>query len=303
MEGSRASGRLTGALALVSTLAGAGFLLLNPGAERPAQAVLSRSEPASQMIPASTLPQMFSGGTDGFVTGPAAPMFLTSLGTASRSQAEKCLAEAVYYEAGSEAKAGQRAVAQVVLNRLRHPAFPNSVCGVVYEGSNRSTGCQFTFTCDGSLGRRPSLAGWQRAMSIAKEALAGGVYGPVGYATHYHASWMVPYWAKSVQRIGQVGGHVFYTWKGAAGSAASFSQSYRGFERTEAPKDLVDQPEPAALIEVPNPQAGAISLSLPSTLGAPLAVELLAFRDVEQRSSSASLDEQRLREKLTVALD
>lgn len=303
MVGRWPSGRLTGALALASTIVAGGFLLLNPGAERPAQAALSPHEPASEMGSTPTLPQIFSSRTDDFVTGPAAPLFLTSLGTTSRSQAEKCLAEAVYYEAGSEAKAGQRAVAQVVLNRLRHPAFPDSVCGVVYEGSKRSTGCQFTFTCDGSLGRRPSPGGWQRAMALAKEALAGGVYGPVGYATHYHASWMVPYWANSVRRIGQVGGHVFYTWKGTAGSAASFSQGYRGFEMAEAPEDTADQPSPVTPIEAANPQDGAMASGPATRLDDPLAVELLAFRDIKHRSSSASSDEKRVREKLLTALD
>src|SRR5947199_78142 len=83
---------------------------------------------------------------------------------------------------------GVLAVAQVVLNRVRHPAFPASVCGVVYEGSTRQTGCQFTFTCDGSLYRRPDLTGWRRAYTIAEAALSGSVYAPVGYATHYHAN-------------------------------------------------------------------------------------------------------------------
>ena len=79
------------------------------------------------------------------------------------AQALECLASAVYYEAGNQDDDGERAVAQVVLNRVRHPAFPASVCGVVYEGSTRPTGCQFTFTCDGSLYRQPDADGWRRA--------------------------------------------------------------------------------------------------------------------------------------------
>src|SRR3546814_14176438 len=75
---------------------------------------------------------------------------------------------------------GQQAVAQVVLNRVRNPAFPNSVCGTVYEGSSRSTGCQFTFTCDGSLTARREPAAWERARQVAQMALAGFVYAPVG---------------------------------------------------------------------------------------------------------------------------
>ncbi|MGB3167163.1 MAG: cell wall hydrolase, partial [Alteraurantiacibacter sp.] len=101
-------------------------------------------------------------------------------------RAQECMAQAIYYEAASESDAGQRAVAQVVLNRVAHPAYPRTVCGVVYQGSERQTGCQFTFTCDGALARRPSASGWRRASRIAREALAGVVYAPVGTATHYH---------------------------------------------------------------------------------------------------------------------
>ena len=94
---------------------------------------------------------------------PAAAPFVFKGSAAARSQALECLASAVYYEAGNQDEDGQRAVAQVVLNRVRHPAFPNSVCGVVYQGSTRATGCQFTFTCDGSLSRAPGGDMWRRA--------------------------------------------------------------------------------------------------------------------------------------------
>ncbi|MGJ3626051.1 cell wall hydrolase [Sphingomonas sp. MMS24-JH45] len=88
---------------------------------------------------------------------------------------------------------------QVVLNRLRHPAFPKTVCGVVFQGAERSTGCQFTFTCDGALARQPSPLAWDRARKVAAAALAGAVYRPVGYATHYHTDWVVPYWSEPRQ--------------------------------------------------------------------------------------------------------
>ena len=88
-----------------------------------------------------------------------------------RAQALECLTSAVYYEAGNETVDGQRGVAQVVLNRVRHPAFPASVCGVVYQGSLRTTGCQFTFTCDGSLNRSPDAAGWARAHKVAADGV------------------------------------------------------------------------------------------------------------------------------------
>jgi hypothetical protein len=162
---------------------------------------------------------------------PAAAQFrLAAASTAARERAIECLTSAVYYEAGSEDVDGQRAVAQVVLNRVRHPAFPATVCGVVFQGSTRATGCQFTFTCDGSLARRPSEAGWDRARKIAEAALAGAVYAPVGYATHYHANYVVPYWASSLAKNAVVGAHIFYRWAGGWGRPAAFAMRYAGVE-------------------------------------------------------------------------
>jgi len=139
-----------------------------------------------------------------------------------------CLTAAVYYEAASESEQGQRAVAQVVLNRVRHPAFPARICDVVYQGSERKTGCQFTFTCDGSLTRRPNPAAWRRARQIAANALAGSIESTVGMATHYHADWVAPYWAPKLDKIAATGAHIFYRWKGYWGYRQAFNQSYRG---------------------------------------------------------------------------
>ena len=152
-----------------------------------------------------------------------------------RTRALQCLAAAIYYEAGSEPDAGQRAVAQVVLNRVAHPAYPKTVCGVVYQGSERSTGCQFTFTCDGSLARGPSPLFWERAMNVARAALSGYVYTPVGLATHYHTVQVHPYWAPSLDYIGTIGAHRFYGFRGAAGRAATFRFAYAGGEPIAAP--------------------------------------------------------------------
>jgi spore germination cell wall hydrolase CwlJ-like protein len=158
---------------------------------------------------------------------PVAPPFsLVNADAASRARALDCLANAVYYEAGNQGEDGERAVAQVILNRVRHPAFPSSVCGVVYQGSTQSTGCQFTFTCDGSLERRPDAAGWARAKSIAEAALNGAVFGPVGLATHYHADYVVPYWASTMAKNAVVGAHLFYRWAGSWGKPAAFVQKY-----------------------------------------------------------------------------
>ena len=160
----------------------------------------------------------------------AKPFGLGNANGAAREAALNCLAQAVYYEAGRESDDGQRAVAQVVLNRVRHPAFPASVCGVVYEGATRPTGCQFTFTCDGSLVRRPDAAGWDRARRIAAAALQGSVYRPVGNATHYHADYVVPVWAASLAKTDVVGTHLFYRWAGGWGRPDAFVQQYSGRE-------------------------------------------------------------------------
>jgi len=156
----------------------------------------------------------------------ALPFSLGKADAAARGGALECLTSAIYYEAGQESTDGQRAVAQVVLNRVRHPAFPANVCGVVYEGSTRATGCQFTFTCDGSLNRQPMLGAWSRARAVAEAALAGYVYKPVGTATHYHADYVVPYWASTLTKNAVVGAHIFYRWAGGWGRPAAFSQGY-----------------------------------------------------------------------------
>ncbi len=151
---------------------------------------------------------------------------------ADKDRALHCLTQAIYYEAATEPLDGQRAVAQVVLNRARHPAYPNSVCGVVFQGSERTTGCQFTFTCDGSLARAPIAPYWGRARAVAEAALAGFVYKPVGWATHYHTNWVVPYWSSSLVKAAVVGTHIFYRWTGGWGTGPAFRNRYAGVEPT-----------------------------------------------------------------------
>jgi hypothetical protein len=170
-----------------------------------------------------------------FASGPAARSLALAGSLADRARAERCLTMAVYYEAASEPDAGQRAVAQVVLNRVAHPAYPDTVCGVVFQGSERRTGCQFSFTCDGALARKPARMWWDRAAAVARAALAGAVYAPVGLATHYHTVQIHPYWADSLDHVGTIGAHRFYRWRGAAGLARAFTDSYRGGEPIAAP--------------------------------------------------------------------
>ncbi|MEP3226743.1 MAG: cell wall hydrolase [Parasphingorhabdus sp.] len=165
------------------------------------------------------------------------------------SRALQCLTSAIYYEAGLEPDAGQRAVAQVVLNRVRHPSYPRTVCGVVFQGSERSTGCQFSYTCDGSLRRKPSNFHWNRAKKVAALALSGKIASPVGTATHYHTTEIYPYWAPSLRFLGTIGAHRFYSWKGRAGQAKAFSQNYRGGEPLPAPKPRKYNPVPASALD------------------------------------------------------
>jgi spore germination cell wall hydrolase CwlJ-like protein len=160
----------------------------------------------------------------------ARPFLLSAASAADRLRSIDCLAAAVYYEAAREPLDGQRAVAQVVLNRVRHPAYPSTVCGVVFEGARRVTGCQFSFSCDGSLRRAPMADYWGRARQVAEEALSGYVYAPVGWATHYHANYVVPYWASSLVKSANVGAHIFYRWRGGWGRPPAFASRYAGVE-------------------------------------------------------------------------
>lgn len=171
----------------------------------------------------------------------ARPTFLA--GTAQdQSRALQCLTTAIYYEAASEPDAGQRAVAQVVLNRVAHPNWPNSVCGVVFQGSERP-GCQFSFACDGSLARAPVAMWWDRARRVAERALAGDVYAPVGLATYYHTGAVNPVWAARQTFIGAIGAHLFYRPPGSGGTATAFSDRYWGGEPTPAPHARLSPPQ------------------------------------------------------------
>jgi spore germination cell wall hydrolase CwlJ-like protein len=174
----------------------------------------------------------------------ARPFRLSSALDASRDL--ECLTQAAYYEARGEGSDGMRAVVQVVLNRARHPAFPNSVCGVVFQGSNRRVGCQFSFTCDGSLRGRPNQGAWNRARDIASAALSGAVYAGVGNATHFHTTAVAPRWRNSLVRVNQVGSHVFYRFGGRAGSSTAFSYAARPSSGAELQRTVHAGIDPSA---------------------------------------------------------
>lgn len=126
----------------------------------------------------------------------------------------RCMTEAIYYEARSESEAGQRAVAQVVLNRQSDPRYPQSVCGVVYEHKAGARTCQFSFTCDGSLNRGiGDQAAWDRAGRYASEALSGAVRADT-VATHYHTDYVNPRWSRAFQQVARIGAHIFYDGRG-----------------------------------------------------------------------------------------
>lgn len=176
---------------------------------------------------------------------PPATPFLLAGSAADRARSLDCLTAAIYYEAATEPTDGQRAVAQVVLNRVRHPAYPHSVCGVVFEGARRSTGCQFSFACDGSLRRTPMPAYWDRARAVAASALNGSVYAPVGWALNYHANYVVPYWSSHLIKSANVGLHIFYRWGGGMGRPGAFSAAYAGAEPAIAWRGGFGQPIPS----------------------------------------------------------
>ncbi|PKP97186.1 MAG: cell wall hydrolase, partial [Alphaproteobacteria bacterium HGW-Alphaproteobacteria-13] len=162
--------------------------------------------------------------------GLAAPRPFVYAGTGeARARARDCLAAAMIYEAGDDAK-GQRAVGQVVINRARHPAFPKSICGVVFQGSERATGCQFTFTCDGALDRRTPAEAWARAQANADVMLSGATYPKVGLATHYHTDWVRPYWSDSLEKIAVIDTHLFFRWPGYWGTPGAFRGAVSGSE-------------------------------------------------------------------------
>ena len=139
------------------------------------------------------------------------PNYAGLIAPENMAKEQRCLAEAVYFEARSESFAGQAAVAQVVLNRVKSGLYPSSVCGVVYQNSNRYLACQFTFTCEGKSLRITEPGPWRDAVRIAREVYEGTTYlAEVGASTHYHAQYVRPYWAKKLKKMDTIGQHVFY---------------------------------------------------------------------------------------------
>ena len=140
----------------------------------------------------------------------------------------ECLTQAIYYEARNESEAGQAAVAEVVLNRSRHRAYPKSVCQVVYQRNSRT--CQFTFTCDGSIGRRAvNPVSWARAERIARDVYEGRSAQLPKNSVNYHANYVRPSWGSRLARVRQIGAHIFY------GSPLNGGSTPGAYEREREP--------------------------------------------------------------------
>lgn len=228
-----------------------------------------------------------------FFAGPVTPAqpFRFDGTMTDRERARDCLALAAMAEAGS-GDGGQRAVVQVILNRVRHPAFAKTVCGVVFEGSQRATGCQFTFTCDGSLARQYGEAAWSAARRRADEALGGYVFPAIGTATHYHTDWVFPAWSPELVKLAQVDTHLFFRWPGYWGTAAALRVPYRGGE----PDTGVFTAGEGAALPSPDPTFAPLPPDTPKVSGGQVAMRdptgranfmLLASTDSAQALANA----------------
>ena len=173
-----------------------------------------------------------------------------------------CLTQAVYYEARGEGEAGQAAVAQVILNRVRHPAFPKSVCAVVFQGV-RGVGCQFSFACDGSIRHIAENAAWRRAREIAQNALHGAVMAQVGNATHFHAARVSePGWGDRLLKVAQVGAHIFYKFSGRRDAAEPATTEAHPVFASLSLASLLPTPQPVKAEPATSTPAAAAAESL-----------------------------------------
>lgn len=176
----------------------------------------------------------------------AAIKSLVTLDVPKRADAEEmlrqrqCLATAIYYEARSESAKGQLGVAEVIVNRVNDHRYPNSICDVVFQGATRTTGCQFTFTCDGAMRHKPRGAKWDKAESIAAHVIMDLNERKTAGATHYHATYVNPVWNSGLIRTKKIGTHIFYRFpRGSEWSVASARQSARLTQRRSGMKAIV----------------------------------------------------------------
>jgi hypothetical protein len=198
---------------------------------------------------------------------PPAPPFIFKGSATDLERAVDCLAATIFYEAGNETLQGQMAVVQVVLNRVRHPAYPKTVCGVVFQGHERQTGCQFSYTCDGSLVRQPSADAWQRFRGIGRAMLGGQIYAPVGSATHYHTDWVLPKWSAQLEKVRAEGTHLFFRWPGFWGAPKALRGAYVGNEPAFAKLAMLSPAHAVAASMMPPLSDIDVSGSLTAEMG------------------------------------
>ena len=212
--------------------------------------------------------------------GPRAP---TAAATPAEPQIDprqhNCLSQGIYYEARGETQRGQVAVAEVIMNRVRSRHYPNTICGVVYQGSERSTGCQFTFTCDGSLNQRPRGRAWDRAQRVATAVMLGYTRPMTQGATHYHTHAVNPVWNSGLVETTNIGSHVFYRFPNRAERAvyqealARRRGSYRSAGVGSPGEDLAAAPvvaEPVATDVEAESTSAAPAEALAPTEAAPI---------------------------------
>jgi hypothetical protein len=179
----------------------------------------------------------------------------------------RCLSEAIYYEARGETQRGQVAVAEVIMNRVRSRHYPNSICAVVYQGSERATGCQFTFTCDGSKADRPRGRAWDRAQRVATAVMLGYTRPVTHNATHYHTHEVNPVWNSGLVETVNIGSHVFYrmpTRSERAHYQAALDRRLEGRRRAEPAAADAEAPTPEA-DAAPEGEAVEIEVSAPAS--------------------------------------
>jgi Cell Wall Hydrolase len=253
-----------------------------PDVINPALYGIPATPPATPSGTAFVMPRYENSGVS------ASPYLFASRNPVDSMRAAICLTTAIYYEAASESDDGQRAVAQVILNRVRHPSWPNTVCGVVYQGSDGAV-CQFSYACDGAMARRPSVDGWARASRIARAALAGFVYVPAGLSTFYHTPQVNPSWNKRLIVAHVIGNHIFYRMPGGQGSPSAFADRYVGGEPLPAPKPRPYVPpvfvaaKAGAVIPMPSGPYAAVPTPALATAPVPMPAPITTYRTPTER--------------------
>jgi spore germination cell wall hydrolase CwlJ-like protein len=242
----RADWRALTSAALIGSAAGLGvgavYLTAGAGlsaAPRVEAAPLAPAPVATIPAPQTAAPQPVAPQPAAFVADPSDRLGAADIVAAqtrvTRAHELDCLTQAVYFEARGESAKGQQAVATVIMNRVRNPRFPKTVCGVVYQGAAHHNGCQFSFACDGQAERVVERSAWDRARIVAARVLAGAVLRDVGSATHFHVVGVDPGWGLQMRRVSQVGLHVFYRFNPHAAPAGPGNDRSVVFTSAPAP--------------------------------------------------------------------